>query len=183
MPLPNESFVLLQDSIIRNIPIPPQSPPRSKKLSAVKSRNAPAKAAAQPPKQLEPDHPNPSPLSHHLRSTLRLFNILSTRTEIDHPLCAECTQILLTSLQRQLDETKKERDGYIAFEKEARKERERQGQGMSKEEAVKRIDTLKSEETIAIEQLKAAERERQQLDDELRAVEAEEKQLEAEEAE
>src|ERR1700722_5004077 len=127
--------------------------------------------------------PNPPPLSNHLRSTLRLFNLLSTRTDVDHPLCAECTQILLTSLQRQLDETKKERDGYVAFEREIRKAKEKEGQGMSKVEAEKKIEKLKGEERVAIEQLKEAERERAQLEAELKALGVEEKALEAEEAE
>lgn len=112
-----------------------------------------------------------------------MFNLLSTRTDIDHPLCAECTQILLTSLQRQLDETKKERDGYIAFEKEIRKEREKDGQGLSKQEAERRIEHLKAEEARAIAELKEAEREADELNNELRALEEEEKELEEEEAE
>ena len=128
-------------------------------------------------------HPNPSPLSHHLRSTLRLFNLLSSRTDLDHPLCAECTNILLDTLKRQLEETKKERDGYIAFEKDVRREREREGEGMSKEEAEVKIAKLKEEEKLAIEKLQEAEREREQLADELRALELEEKALEEEEAE
>ncbi|KAF8210188.1 beclin 1 protein [Mycena galopus ATCC 62051] len=177
VPLPNESFVLLQDSIVRSIPSPVPSP-ISKKGST--SRTSKVVQPPQPPP--EPTQPNPSPLSHHLRSTVRLFNLLSARTEIDHPLCAECTQILLASLQRQLDETKRERDGYIAFEKEVRKERERDGQGMSKEEAEKKIEKLKLDERLAIEQLKVAEQERVQLDEELRALEEEEKALEQEEA-
>lgn len=181
-PLPNESFVLLQDSVIRDIPSPITSPARSKKGS-LKLRNSPAKAQnTQADKPFEPDH-NPSPLSHHLRSTARLFNILSTRTDIDHPLCAECTQILLATLQRQLDETKKERDGYIAFEKEVRKERERDGQSLNKEEADKKIEKLKGEERSAIDQLKEAEREREQLDEELKLLELDEKALELEESE
>ncbi|KAJ6593860.1 APG6-domain-containing protein [Mycena capillaripes] len=179
-PQPNESFVLLQDSIVRSIPSPVPSP-ISKKGSST-SRSASAKAQQPSPKPEEPTQPNPSPLSHHLRSTVRLFNLLSSRTDIDHPLCAECTQILLVSLQRQLDETKRERDGYIAFEKEVRKERERDGQGMSKEEAEKKIEKLKLDERLAIEQLKVAEQERVQLDDELRALELEEKALEEDEA-
>ncbi|EEB91741.1 hypothetical protein MPER_09852 [Moniliophthora perniciosa FA553] len=75
---------------------------------------------------------------------------------------------------RQVDETKKERDGYIAFEKEVRKERERDAQGMSKEEAEKKIEKLKVEERMAVEQLVEAEREQQLLDEELRALEQEE---------
>ena len=91
--------------------------------------------------------------------------------------------MLLTNLQRQLDETKKERDGYIAFEKEVRKERERESQGVSKEEAEKKIERLKQEEDLAIEQLKEAERERAQLDFELRQLELSESALEQEESE
>ncbi|KAH7916568.1 APG6-domain-containing protein [Hygrophoropsis aurantiaca] len=178
---PNESFVLLQDSVIHSIPSSTPSPASPKKVASVNPRNTAAKAQS-PPSQLEPDHPNPTPISHHLRSTLRLFNLLSTRTEIDHPLCAECTQILLSSLQRQLDETKKERDGYIAFEKEVKKEKERELSDISKDEAEKKIERLKAEERAAIEQLKHAERERAQLDEELRLLELEEKALDEEEA-
>jgi len=184
-PLPNESFVLLQDSVVRTIPSPTSPPTRARK-GTLKSQVGPAKdnpADSPPSRTVEQDHANLSPLSHHLRSTARLFNLLSTRTDIDHPLCAECTQILLTNLQRQLDETKKERDGYIAFEKEVRKERERESQGPSKEEAERKIEKLKQEEALAVEQLKEAEREREQLDFELHQLEINEKALEAEEAE
>jgi beclin 1 len=186
-PLPNESFVLLQDSVVRNIPSSPAPhlAKKTKKSPAV-AATAKSRAPESNPQQaaaVEPDDPNPSPLSHHLRSTLRLFNLLSTRTDIDHPLCAECAQILLSSLQRQLDETKRERDGYIAFEKEVRKEKEKEGLGMSKVEAEKKIEKLKGEERMAIEQLKEAERERAQLEADLKALEVEEKALEAEEAE
>ncbi|KAI0665953.1 APG6-domain-containing protein [Trametes maxima] len=178
---PNESFVLLQDSVIRNIP--PQLPatPHHKKPSFSKGRSTAAAAPAPPPE--EPPHPNPSPLSHHLRSSLRLFNLLSSRTDLDHPLCAECTHILLSTLTRQLDETKKERDGYIAFEKEVKKEKEREGSGVNRLEAEAKIERLKEEERLAVEQLKGAEREHQQLEEELQNLEREEKALEEEEAE
>ena len=185
---PNESFVLLQDSIIKHIPSQTSSsssPTRLKKVTSKPQSSAPNEASVDQSlsRTVEQDHANPSPLSHHLRSTARLFNLLSTRTEIDHPLCAECTQILLTNLQRQLDETKKERDGYIAFEKEVRKERERESQGLTKEDAEKKIEKLKLEEAQVIEQIKEAEREREQIDSELRQLEADEKGLELEEAE
>ncbi|OCH87054.1 APG6-domain-containing protein [Obba rivulosa] len=179
--LPNESFVLLQDSVIRNIPSPLPPTPHAKKGSVSKSRTgtpaSPAAAASEEPQ------PNPSPLSHHLRSTLRLFNLLSSRTDLDHPLCAECTHNLLLALTHQLEDTKKERDGYIAFEKEVRKERERAGSDADRAEAERKIEKLKDEERLAVEQLKAAEREREQLEQELKALEQEERALEEEEAE
>lgn len=177
-PLPNESFVLLQDSVVRNIPSPT---PAFYDKNANKSIPTQENLADQASRALEDDS-NPSPLSHHLRSTARLFNLLSSRTEIDHPLCAECTQILLTNLQKQLDETKKERDGYIAFEKEVRKEREREAQGFSKEETEKKIEKLKLEEESVMQHLREAEREQQQLENELRQMVADEAALEQEEA-
>lgn len=183
-PAPNESFVLLQESMIRSIPSPVPGAAIPKKTSPSNQKNFQAKNAPLPThQQSEPDHSNPTPISHHLRSTMRLFNVLSTRSDIDHPLCAECTQILLSSLQRQLDETKKERDGYIAFEKEVRKERERESLDLSRQDAEKKIERLKSDERNAIEQLRLADREREQLDEELKLLEAEEKALEEEEAE
>jgi len=111
------------------------------------------------------------------------MNLISSRTDVDHPLCAECTHLLLTSLTRQLDETKKERDGYIAFEKEVRKEKEREKDGLTPQEGEKRIAKLAQEEKAAITQLREAEKERQQLEAELKALELEEKALEEEEAE
>lgn len=154
-----------------------------KKIALGNQKNFPAKNTHPLPAQQQSEHSNPTPISHHLRSTMRLFNVLSTRSDIDHPLCAECTQILLSSLQRQLDETKKERDGYIAFEKEVRKERERESLDLSRQDAEKKIERLKSDERAAIEQLRLADMERVQLDEELKLLEAEEKALEEEEAE
>lgn len=171
--------MLLQDSVVRHIPS--VTPPS--RNNALITTSTKSNSNELPSRTVEEDHSDPSPLSHHLRSTARLFNLLSSRTEIDHPLCAECSQILLTTLQRQLDETKKERDGYIAFEKEVRKERERESQGFSKEETEKKIDKLKAEEDTVIQQIKEAEKEQEQLEMELRQMEADESILEQEEAE
>jgi beclin len=170
----------LQDSVIHNIPshVSSSSPPR--KSSAVES------GAATPRKELpadDVDHVNPPPLSHHLRSTQRLLKLISSRTDVDHPLCAECTHILFTSLTRQLEETKKEYEGYVAFEKEAKKEKEREKEGLSPQEAQRKIARLKEDERIAIEQVREAEREREQLAEELRSLELEEKALQEEEEE
>lgn len=180
-PLPNESFVLLQDSVIHNNPPAITQHARAKGKS-VRPQSPSSSRVPAAPEQEDTELPNPSPLSHRLRSTARLFNLLSSRTDIDHPLCAECTQTLLSSLQRQLDETKKERDGYLAYEKELRREKERENR-LPVEDAEKNIEKLKLEEKQVIEQLKEAEREREQLEEELRQLELDEKALEAEEAE
>ncbi|KAI0315700.1 APG6-domain-containing protein [Amylostereum chailletii] len=170
---PHESFVLLQDSVIRNIPSPTRArnPSTSKTIVAVS------------PGESHQGSDVPASLSHHLRSTQRLLNLLSSRTDVDHPLCSECTHILLSSLTRQLEETKKERDGYIAFEREVRKEKEREKDQISKEEAEKRIVQLAEEERVAMGRLREAEREREQLSEDMHALELEELSLEEEEEE
>jgi beclin 1 len=200
-----ESFVLLQDSIIKKIPTTPPSPnfPRGV-ISAVgssaaagssKSSSAGGKNKAKgntsgtaSPAPLPPLNVPPTPLSHHLRSTLRLYSLLSSKTEVDHPLCDECTHLLIKLLNRQLEDMKKERDLYIGAEKELRKEREKEMTesskfGSSKAESERQIEALKEEEKRAIEELRDAQRESEKLEAELRALELEEKELEEEEAE
>jgi beclin len=178
--LPNESFVILQDSAIHNIPSHVSFP------SQIRKSPSGEPGATTSRKELPPEdvnHVNPPPVSHHLRSTQHLLNLISSRTDVDHPLCAECTHILLSALTRQLDETKKERDGYVAFEREAKKEKEREKEGLTPQEAQRRIARLKEEERSAIEQLREAEHEHDQLAEELRSLELEEKALEEEEEE
>ena len=64
-----------------------------------------------------------------------------------------------------------------------RKEREREAQGFSMEETEKKIEKLKLEEELVMQQLREAEREQQQLESELRQMAADEAALEQEEAE
>lgn len=51
----------------------------------------------------------------------RLDALLSSRTNIDHPLCTECTGLFQAQLQRELEGLTQERDAYIAFERGLRK--------------------------------------------------------------
>ena len=54
---------------------------------------------------------------------------------IDHPLCAECTNVLLSIMDTQLDELRRERDAYLAFEEELkRRETSEKEDYVSKEE-------------------------------------------------
>jgi beclin 1 len=82
-----------------------------------------------------------------------------------------------------LEETTKERDGYIAFEKQIKKEKEREGDKPALADGERRIATLKQEEEAALHALLDADRERVELDAELAQLEVEEKMLEEEEAE
>lgn len=68
--------------------------------------------------------PSSAPSNNNLHATMRLFTLLSSRSELDHPLCADCTNTLIENLERKLEETKRERDGYLAFEREVKKSRD-----------------------------------------------------------
>lgn len=172
-----ESFVLLQDSIVRNIPSSPSNgvySPKGKGKALLK----------EVPFQQQPPVPSPSPLAHHLRSAGRLHALLSAKTELDHPLCDECTHMFTGILNQQLVETTKERDGYIAFEKQIKKEREREGDDKQvMVDAQQRLEQFSKEEQLALEALLDADRERAALEAELEQLELEEKALEEEEAE
>lgn len=45
----------------------------------------------------------------------RSFDIVSSQSDIDEPVCVECTEMLVEALQKHLTGTAKERDAYISF--------------------------------------------------------------------
>jgi beclin 1 len=187
-----ESFVLLQDSVIHKIPSDVSKPKGATQKSKARaatptqasSRKQPA-ADKQPTTPVatspttKPPPPPAPPRSHHLAQTLKLYTLLSNRTDLDHPLCAECTSVLITTLTKQLEETKRERDGYIAFERDVRS-----ASGTGDVQAMEaQIEELKLEEKNALDELFEAEREKARLDRELEELEREEQELEEKEAE
>lgn len=113
---PNESFVFLQDSVVQRIP---SSAAVAGRASTLKGRESSGGKPISLPS--DTSHRSSSPPSSKVKSTAKLFSLLSTKTDIDHPLCTECTDSLLKSLSEQLKDTMRERDGYIAFEKELKK--------------------------------------------------------------
>ncbi|KAH7108231.1 autophagy protein 6 [Auriculariales sp. MPI-PUGE-AT-0066] len=162
---PGESFVMLQDSVLKDMPTSPR---------VARSVRSPTSPTLQ---QQQVVASTSTPLSDHLRSTARLFRLLSDRTEIDHPLCAECTDVLLSSIQKQLDETKRERDGYLAFERDIKKDSKAGAQLPMRSAALAR------EEAAAAEELREAERDVARLNEELGDLERQERELAEDEAE
>ena len=174
---PNESFVFLQDSVVQRIPSPTRvsrGAPSRVPDSAKSSPNVPSRTKTSPDAGYDS-------LSHKLYSSTKLFTLLSNKTDIDHPLCTDCTDSLLRGLDKQLKDIMRERDGYLAFEKELKKERQREDESPGDME--RRIERLKEEEKLAIEDLREAQREKERLEEDLRALELEEKELEEEENE
>ena len=166
---PAMSFVMLTDSQV----VPPQYTPDSNESSTpnkgLKKANDTFFEGSLDSKQT---------LSHQIEFTTRLFEILSSRSDIDHPICSECTELLLSQLQNRLSASTKERDAYISFLKTLNNTIPSPSE-VSKAQAS--LASAKAAETKAFSELVALEHEKQALDDEVATLEAESLALDDEE--
>ncbi|RUS21347.1 autophagy protein Apg6-domain-containing protein [Endogone sp. FLAS-F59071] len=166
-PGPAESYIMLTRSQIGS---PTTTPSSSDHTTA--ASNGPAPSSSSEDNQQRNNHS----LSHHLKVANRLFDIMSARSDIDHPMCQECTDMLLDSLSRQLADVSRERDCYIDFLKKV-------NSGIisdeEQEDLKKDIAEITAAEQAAIESLRETERQRDALKEELYALEEESKELDA----
>lgn len=88
-------------------------------------------------------------LSHHMRVTASLFDILSGNSQVDHPLCEECTDALLDLMDQQLKLTEDEWNDYNQFLE--RLEAEDEDQGI--ESLEKELADLRAEEHRLLQEL------------------------------
>ncbi|KAK4128127.1 APG6-domain-containing protein [Parathielavia appendiculata] len=116
--------------------------------------------------------------SYETERITKLFEILSARSDIDHPVCVECTELLLEELQKRLETTTRERDAYIAFLKEMQASAPTEEELRGREEALRKALHA---EAAAGEEIRQLEREKESLDAELVSLEEECRQLDAQE--
>lgn len=124
----------------------------------------------------DPNHDDGSP--SYLEQAVRLFEIVSARSDIDHPICVECTDMLVDGLQKRLNASTKERDAYIAFLRTLNSSVPSNEDIEAAEKSLK--ETLSAEEA-AFAELQALEREKASLDEEIAGLEEESQQLDADE--
>lgn len=163
------SFVMLTDSQV----VPPQQTPDDHEVPRSKHTLKGANNAL-PEASIDPKEA----LSYQIESTTRLFEILSSRSDIDHPICTECTELLLNSLQSRLVASTKERDGYVTFLKTLNNSTPTSSE-LAK--AQKSLASSKVAESKAFTELLGVEKEKAALDDEIANLEAESLALDDEE--
>lgn len=100
----------------------------------------------------------------------KLFEILSARSDIDHPVCVECTDILIDEFQKRLEVVTKERDAYISYLKELQAEEPSDDDVKLQQDALKRAEV---DESQAMEELLRLERDKELVDEEIRTLEEE----------
>lgn len=116
--------------------------------------------------------------SDQVERASRLFEIISSRSDIDHPICTECTEMLVDGLQKRLVGATKERDAYISFLRNLNPSVPTAEEHEAAEKSLK--ETLEGEET-AFAELVALEQEKSVLDEEIATLEEESRQLDLDE--
>lgn len=164
---PAESYVLLTESQV----VSPHQ-------HAEQSQGQDNRGAKPQQRPLGVDEAGENSLSQRMKVSSRIFEVLSARSDIDHPICSECTEMILENLQKRLNNTSRERDAYVKYLKEVN------NSIPSAEElaqAEKELAEIKAEEERALNELKEAEREQEELQREIRKLEDESRQLDEEE--
>ncbi|KAK5992842.1 Vacuolar protein sorting-associated protein 30 [Cladobotryum mycophilum] len=108
----------------------------------------------------------------------RLFEILSARSDIDHPVCVDCTEMLVEGLQKKLDAASRERDAYVNHLKDIQASQPSEEDAKAWKEALKKAG---KDTAAAMEELKKLEAEKEALDSEILALEEESRQLDKDE--
>ena len=157
------SFVMLTDSQI----VPPQSITTNGQTQDLKPKGTNAV-----PRNLSD---GPDKFSHRVETTTRLFEIVSARSDIDHPICTECTDLLLDSLRNRLSAAMKERDAYIAYLRTLKNNAPTQSETSKAQTALK---VAQEENARAFSELVAIEKEKASVDADMTRLEAESQTLE-----
>ncbi|CAG8558310.1 10002_t:CDS:2, partial [Funneliformis mosseae] len=95
--------------------------------------------------------------SNRLKIANRLFDVMSSRSEIEHPMCHECTDMLLDSLKKSLADASKERDCYIDFHKKV-------NVNSNELAAIKKLENIEYERDALKQEMAALEEEANELD-------------------
>lgn len=60
-------------------------------------------------------HVAPKSISQRIATLNNIFQILSSNQDIDHPLCLECSNLLVENFKLKFDQNQKEKENYLAF--------------------------------------------------------------------
>ena len=164
------------------------TPPEMSFVDVTKSQivapEKPTKTNAQNRKEgaTEKDEPasEPSMASKVLKNE-KLFSILSAHSDIDHPICSECTSLLLQSYTARLASATRERDAYAGFLKQLQQSAASSTGDDDDAKAEKELADLKKEDEETYGELLELENEKAELEAELADLEEESRALDAEE--
>lgn len=161
------SFIYLTESVMAT----PASPAKEQPGTPTKMRRTSSSKGGE-------EHETPR--ADEVDRMNRLFEILSARSDIDHPVCVECTDMLIDGLQKKLDAANRERNMYVAHLKEVQATQPTPVELKQQNEALKKAE---ADKTSAMTELRKLEAEKDSLDAEILALEEESRQVDKEEEE
>jgi beclin 1 len=163
---PAESFVVLTQS---QVFAPPPSISRQSSTLQLQQDRA----------EEEQEH-DQNALSLQVRRSEHLFEILSARTDIDYPMCDECSELLMEGFSKRLVNATRERDAFVDFLKKVKEEVPTAAEQEAQE---KELRALEAEEEAALKELMGLEKERAEVEEEIHRLEEESRELDLEEEE
>ncbi|KAK1143194.1 Vacuolar protein sorting-associated protein atg6 [Aspergillus melleus] len=167
----NMSFVMLTESQVG----PPQMTPETQGLSS------PSKGKQSSGTRTHGTEGESLPFADQVERNNRIFEFISAHSDIDHPICTECTDMVMTGLQKQLVNATKERDAYISFLRTLNSSTVPTTEEI--EAAEKSLKETKEAEEKAFAELVALEEEKAALDREIAELEEESQKLDLQEEE
>jgi beclin len=120
-------------------------------------------------------------LSHDKEVSQRLFSILSARSDVDHPICTECTSLLLSSMTAKLNASTRERDAYNGFLRSLQSSSSSIPTAEDVAASEKSLKETLDKEKAAFEELRSLEAEKRELENEIAELEEQSQALELEE--
>ncbi len=168
---PDMSFIEITESQV----VPPQQLNMRQQAPSTNGRQLKGE-----PDDTKPENPDGF-LSHDMEVSQRLFAILSARSDIDHPICTECTSLLLSSMTARLNASTRERDAYIGFLRSLQSASSSIPRAEDVAATEKALKEALEKETTAFEQLRKLETEKRELENEITEVEEQSQALEQEE--
>lgn len=120
-------------------------------------------------------------IAARLRNLQKIFLILSSNSQVDHPLCLDCSKLLLENFKQKFDQNQKEKEYYLSF---LRKLKSKDTSTIPEEELDskirqnhERIMTLSKVENEKLEKLQELEKNKMELERRLKELKREETEL------
>ncbi|AQZ18423.1 VPS30 (YPL120W) [Zygosaccharomyces parabailii] len=123
------------------------------------------------PDENQPSHPTARTLSTQVTALANVFNVLSSKTNIDYPVCEDCCNILIQRLRSEYDDAIKERDTYKQFLSRIEKQKIISSSD-SPDVTSEEINRLKNEREELFQELLQLEQQDEDLDEEIAVLEA-----------
>lgn len=99
----------------------------------------------------------------------KLFEVISSKSDIDYPVCMDCAEVLRDKLKQKYEDECRERDAYIAFAGSLKAEANPAQEDI--EQLQKEVEQLELKNSNALQELKEAEKVQEQLELELKELE------------